>query len=152
MLVDDGFVPAVTQATHGFVNVSLPKGFIGESHFKTSIGIIERIYRYRMQGGPQQKNSDEGLLRNLALIYGHVKDNQPIRMCIPAFPFKSPNSEVKVLGKLPDKVEEFALAHLNGLCAGIQDIYPPGAELVIISDGIVYNGMILRDLCPRMYF
>lgn len=61
-------------------------------------------------------------------------------LCLPAFPFKSPNTQSKVLGKLPDKGEEFALAHLNGLCLAVKDIYEPGAELVIISDGLVYNG------------
>ncbi|KAH7121510.1 Pyoverdine/dityrosine biosynthesis protein-domain-containing protein [Dactylonectria macrodidyma] len=138
-------VPSVAQTTRDFFTVSLPNKAIGESHFRKSVEIIERIYRYQMQGRDgrsQQKNSDEGLLRNLALIYGHVKDDKPIKLCIPAFPFKSPNTEVKVLGKLPDKAEEFALAHLNGLCAGIQDIYPPGAKLIIISDGIVYNDLL----------
>ncbi len=63
-------------------------------------------------------------------------------MCLPAFPFKSPNTSTKVLGRLPDKAEEFALAHLNGLCAAIGDVYPPGAKLMIISDGLVYNGTV----------
>ena len=30
--------------------------------------------------------------------------------------------------------------HLNGLCESIAEIYKPGAELVITSDGLVYNG------------
>lgn len=67
--------------------------------------------------------------------------NKPVPMCLPAFPFKSPNSKSKVLGKLPDKGEEMALAHLNGICLAVKDIYPPGARLVIISDGLVYNGI-----------
>lgn len=62
-------------------------------------------------------------------------------MALPAFPFKSPNGDVKVLGVLPDKAEDVALAHLNGLCAAIGDIYPPGAILTIVSDGLVYNGL-----------
>ncbi|KAI2601828.1 Pyoverdine/dityrosine biosynthesis protein-domain-containing protein [Hypoxylon sp. NC1633] len=63
-------------------------------------------------------------------------------MCLPAFPFKSPNTSTKVLGRLPDKAEEFALAHLNGLCAAIGDIYAPGARLMIVSDGLVYNDLL----------
>ena len=46
----------------------------------------------------------------------------------------------KVLGTLPDLGEELALMHLNGLCESIADIYEHGAELVITSDGLVYNG------------
>ncbi|KAH7106998.1 Pyoverdine/dityrosine biosynthesis protein-domain-containing protein [Auriculariales sp. MPI-PUGE-AT-0066] len=35
-----------------------------------------------------------------------------------------------------------ALAHLNGLCASITDVYKPGATLTIISDGLVYNDLL----------
>lgn len=69
-----------------------------------------------------------------------VAADEPVLMCLPAFPFKSPNTSSKVLGRLPDRAEQFALAHLNGLCSAIQDIYSPGAKLMIISDGLVYNG------------
>ncbi|KAI1483498.1 Pyoverdine/dityrosine biosynthesis protein-domain-containing protein [Daldinia eschscholtzii] len=78
----------------------------------------------------------------LAQIYPKVVAGQAILMCLPAFPFKSPNRSTKVLGHLPDKAEEFALAHLNGLCAAIGDIYPPGARLMIVSDGLVYNDLL----------
>ncbi|KMU75792.1 pyoverdine/dityrosine biosynthesis protein [Coccidioides immitis RMSCC 3703] len=102
--------------------------------------IIEVIYRYQRRGGiTEGMQSDIGLLAGLTQIYSHVKASRPVKMALPAFPFKSPNTSVKVLGRLPDKAEEFALAHLNGLCAAIQDVYSPGAELTIISDGIVYN-------------
>ncbi|KPM39364.1 hypothetical protein AK830_g7197 [Neonectria ditissima] len=146
MLSTQTVTPAPVQmVSHELVTLSLPRGVIGETHLITATKILEIIYRYKIQRGfeePQHQNSDEGLLRILALTYGQVKENKPIMMCIPAFPFKSPNSVSKVLGKLPDKAEEFALAHLNGLCAGIQDIYPPGARLVIVSDGIVYNDLL----------
>lgn len=77
-----------------------------------------------------------GCCEYLSIVYSQVKSAEPIRLCLPAFPFKSPNSTRKVLGKLPDKAEEFALAHLNGLCLAIGDVYPPGAKLTIVSDGI----------------
>lgn len=104
----------------------------------TILHIIDR-YRLRKSKGTSEKE-DEGRLKFLTLIYTHVKAGQPVPMCLPAFPFKSPNATLKVLGTLPDKAEEFALAHLNGLCEAIGDVYPPGAQLTIISDGLVYNG------------
>ena len=70
-----------------------------------------------------------------------VEDQVKIRLVLPAFPFKSPNNVDKVLGNLPDKAEEVSLALLQGLCDAIQDVYPPGASLVLVSDGIVYNGL-----------
>jgi len=108
---------------------------------ETSQRILDVIFRYK---SPLPKNasdrSDEGAIKFLGQIYRYVKMNKPVRMAMPAFPFKSPNSSVKVLGTLPDKAEEVALAHLNGLCSAIEDIYTPGAVLVIVSDGLVYNG------------
>ncbi|KAH6616647.1 Pyoverdine/dityrosine biosynthesis protein-domain-containing protein [Boeremia exigua] len=110
---------------------------------ETSQRILDVILRYK---SPIPKNSpnrgDEGALKFLGLIYRSVKNNETVRMVLPAFPFKSPNSSVKVLGTLPDKAEDIALAHLNGLCAAIEDIYSPGAVLTIVSDGLVYNDLL----------
>ena len=61
-------------------------------------------------------------------------------MVLPAFPFKSRNRDGKVLGRLPDLGEDIGLARLQTLCDDITRIYPRGAEITIVSDGIVYNG------------
>ena len=106
---------------------------------ETSSKILNVIKRYRMR--QEEITSDESTLKFIALIYTHVKIGNPVPLCLPAFPFKSPNSTSKTLGKLPDKGEEIALAHLNGLCSAVGDVYPPGARLTIVSDGLVYNGL-----------
>jgi ATP-binding cassette subfamily G (WHITE) protein 2 (PDR) len=82
----------------------------------------------------------------LAIIEKFVKADQTIQMCLPAFPFKSANKAEKALSHLPDKAEEVALQLLNELCEDIRNIYDPGAHLTIISDGLMYNGMILPDM------
>jgi len=104
--------------------------------------ILAVLNRYQLGEHRNSTRSTDGNFKFLAQIYGMVKAGHPIKMCLPAFPFKSPNSRDKVLGKLPDKAEEFGLAHLNGLCMAIEDVYAPGACLKIISDGLVYNGML----------
>lgn len=76
----------------------------------------------------------------LPIVAGHVKNNAPIKLVLPAFPAKSPNRVNKVLGALPDLGEELALAHLDGMCKAIAEFYGPGAEVHIASDGIVYSG------------
>ena len=76
----------------------------------------------------------------LSVIDKFVLTESQIEMCLPAFPFKSANKVDKVLGTLPDKAEELALERLNRMCKRIEGIYPPGAKLTIISDGLVYNG------------
>lgn len=76
----------------------------------------------------------------LSVIDQFVTAGTPVKACLPAFPFKSANKVYKVLGTLPDKAEELALERLNSMCTRIQDVYPPGAKVTIISDGITYNG------------
>jgi pyoverdine/dityrosine biosynthesis protein Dit1 len=103
--------------------------------------ILEVIDRYRLRTSSNiSSQADQGAIKFLATIYSHVKLGATIPLCLPAFPFKSPNRSSKVLGTLPDRGEALALAHLNGLCQAIGDVYPPGANLTIISDGLVYNG------------
>ena len=81
------------------------------------------------------------------IVMAQIERQAPIKMILPAFPFKSPNSRDKVLGTLPDFGEELALAHLNGLCQNITEIYAPGADVYISSDGLVYNGKVIPPLC-----
>lgn len=120
------------------------------SVLETSAAILHIIDKYRLRSGNGTGSSDdEGRFKFLTITYKHVKAGRPVPMCLPAFPFKSPNSTRKVLGVLPDKAEEFALAHLNGLCHAIEGVYPPGAKLTIISDGLVYNGMWFLPRPPR---
>lgn len=122
---------------------SLPT-VVDAAALETASKILNIIHRYRLNKSPTApEKADEGALKFLAVIYNHVKSGKAVPMCLPAFPFKSPNSMSKVMGKLPDRAEELALAHMNGLCAAIQGIYPPGAKLTIISDGLVYNGKCL---------
>lgn len=107
----------------------------------TAAAILDIICRYRMRRPHETCPAElEGRLGFLSQIYRKVKARAQIRMCLPAFPFKSPNTRDKVLSRLPDKAEEFSLANLNGLCSAIKDLYEPGAKLTIISDGLVYNG------------
>ncbi|KAI9737018.1 MAG: hypothetical protein M1834_000607 [Cirrosporium novae-zelandiae] len=132
-------------------------------NFQKATEILDVIHRYSLPFTPTQDRSDEGSLKFLTIIYSQVKAAKPIQLILPAFPFKSPNSTDKVLGRLPDKGEAYALCHLNGLCAGIADIYENGAKLTIASDGLVYNdllgvpdgdvwnyGQTLRDMAAEM--
>lgn len=115
----------------------------GNSCTETASRITTIIERYRLLRPGQPDISSENNARFLEQITTSVSREQQIRMCLPAFPFNSPNTAPKVLGRLPDKAEEFALAHLHGMCAAIQSIYDLGAKLTIISDGLVYNGECL---------
>jgi pyoverdine/dityrosine biosynthesis protein Dit1 len=77
----------------------------------------------------------------LSVIEQFVIEGTQVKMCLPAFPFKSANKVYKVFGILPDKAEELSFERLNAMCAQIERLYSPGAKLTIISDGLVYNGL-----------
>ncbi|KAL4926552.1 transferase family protein [Aspergillus undulatus] len=78
----------------------------------------------------------------LPVIDRFVAAGMRIEACLPAFPFKSANKVYKVLGSLPDKAEELALGRLNAMCMRVREVYSPGAQVTIISDGITYNDLL----------
>lgn len=88
----------------------------------------------------ERTGSWDGFETFFPTVLGQVSRGEPVRMLLPGFPFKSPNSRDKVLSSLPDLGEELALKHLNGLCENIKTVYEHGAEVHITSDGLVYNG------------
>ncbi|KAF2649303.1 hypothetical protein K491DRAFT_708249 [Lophiostoma macrostomum CBS 122681] len=77
-------------------------------------------------------------------VYGYVQKSQPILLCLPAFPCKSPNPN-KVGGTMPDLAEYIALDVLHDFVKDICKLYPPGATLWIISDGHVFSDCIGVD-------
>ena len=58
----------------------------------------------------------------------------PLRFLLPAFPCKSPNTEVKVLGSSPDYAEFLAIRSLIITARKLQQIYPIGVTVTIMSD------------------
>jgi pyoverdine/dityrosine biosynthesis protein Dit1 len=80
-----------------------------------------------------------------------IEAGQPITFVLPAFPGKSPNL-AKVLGTLPDMAERCSLEFLNNLCEQIRKIYSPGAQVILCSDGRVFNDVIgIRDIDVTRY-
>ncbi|OMP83338.1 Spore wall maturation protein DIT1, partial [Diplodia seriata] len=75
-------------------------------------------------------------------VMQQLEKNQPIRMILPAFPWKSINKVDKVTGILPDLGEELALARLNQMCEDIRVIYPLGGEVHIATDGMVFDDVV----------
>jgi pyoverdine/dityrosine biosynthesis protein Dit1 len=111
---------------------------------ETSNRILDVILEYSLHKfDSTEELHSAGRPKFLAVVSRFVKARQKVVMCLPAFPFKSANKVEKVLGTLPDKAEELALARLNSICVTIGQFYEPGAELTVISDGLVYNGSFI---------
>ncbi len=77
----------------------------------------------------------------LAQLRPLVEARTPIIFTLPAFPCKSPNRN-KVLGALPDMAERLSLRFLQQLCDAVTQIYAPGAQILICSDGHVFGDLI----------
>ena len=71
-------------------------------------------------------------------VYGFVEKDLPILLCLPAFPCKSPNPN-KVGGAMPDMAEYIAMDVLREFVEEVCQIYKPGAQMWVISDGIVFS-------------
>ncbi|PSR80684.1 Pyoverdine/dityrosine biosynthesis protein-domain-containing protein [Coniella lustricola] len=71
-----------------------------------------------------------------------LKQQQAIRLILPAFPWKSVNKVDKVTGALPDLGEELALYRLNQLCEDIKSVYPLGGEVYIATDGLLFDDVV----------
>ncbi|KAI4167697.1 MAG: hypothetical protein LQ343_007016 [Gyalolechia ehrenbergii] len=109
----------------------------------TSAKILSIIYKYRLtKAADAHDRWVEGTPKFLDIIENFVRQAKSIQMCMPAFPFKSANKVYKVLGTLPDRAEEAALEYMNTMCAEIKAIYSPGAKLLVVSDGLVYNDLL----------
>lgn len=109
---------------------------------ETSNKILDIIFEYALNKfNDSMEKLAVGRPKFLSVIDQFVIAGTQVEMCLPAFPFKSANKVYKVFGIFPDKAEELALERLNTMCIRIGDVYPPGAKLTIISDGLVYNGL-----------
>ncbi len=75
-------------------------------------------------------------------LVNRVREKSRLVFLLPAFPAKSSNRE-KTVGAAPDMGEFLGLMSLNAMCAEIQEAYPPGAEVVICSDGRVFNDLVM---------
>ena len=71
-----------------------------------------------------------------------IENNLPIKMILPGFPCKSPNSKTKVFSVLPDRGEEIALTTLDNFCEQVKTFYSPGCQLTIFSDGTTFSDLI----------
>lgn len=107
--------------------------------------ILSEILKYRRRfnfSSMTIEEEDNNILNvQLPRIKTFLFQYQPIIFILPAFPTKSPNSK-KVLGELPDMAEKLSLIFLNSLCERIKCYYPPGAEIIICSDGHVFGELI----------
>ncbi|KAK2832016.1 hypothetical protein FQN49_006937 [Arthroderma sp. PD_2] len=124
-------------------SIDAPNGEENDAHRQTAEKILAVLEPYLLPKSPDAHDGwAQGAPKFISVIRKFVKEGKAVQMCLPAFPWKSANKVYRVLGKLPDKAEEVALKRLNAICEAIGDIYKPGAKLLIVSAGLVYNDLL----------
>lgn len=107
--------------------------------------IMLKVMQFRRISDPKKSCTTSEcqacLMPHLHQVISAIVMRQPIKFVLPAFPAKSPNP-TKVLGTFPDMAERLSLEFLTHLCKQIKDIYSPGAEIILCSDGRVFNDVI----------
>ncbi|MCU7816685.1 MAG: isocyanide synthase family protein [Candidatus Thiodiazotropha sp. (ex Rostrolucina anterorostrata)] len=112
--------------------------------------ILDIIFKRRRllddEAGPGTDSSIEDLPPeetdiHLNKIQKMMDTGEPISMILPAFPGKSPNRN-KTLSRLPDLAETHSIDSLYSLCRDINEIYKPGAKIIICSDGYVFSDLV----------
>ncbi len=74
-----------------------------------------------------------------------MREGTPLQFLLIGFPSKSTNKEKKVIGDHIDLGEYAALCTLDYICNQIATLYPPGAHITLISDGIPYASVLEID-------
>ncbi|MEU9489115.1 isocyanide synthase family protein [Streptomyces decoyicus] len=103
--------------------------------------VLATLLPYRRTLDTRHADTPDAFPAQLRQLAGPVAAGEPIVFTLPGFPCKSPNP-AKVLGHLPDEGERLALRFLDALCVRIAAVHPPGARIVICSDGHVFSDLI----------
>lgn len=97
-------------------------------------------YFYRAPGGDRWE--PWGRAKMTRSLEPMVEKNQEVLLHMLAFPFKfSKQGSAKCIGDCPDLAEQQAIFTLNNLCDAVNEVYEPGARLVVLSDGILWNDL-----------
>ncbi|MEV7599311.1 isocyanide synthase family protein [Kitasatospora sp. NPDC089797] len=103
--------------------------------------VLALLLPHRRASDPEVDARPEHFPFQLAQLADFIAAGEPIVFTLPGFPCKSPNP-AKVLGHLPDEGERLSLSFLDELCARIGRIHPPGARILICSDGHIFGDLI----------
>lgn len=116
-----------------------------EHHESLATEILGMVMEYRRvpaeSGSCAHHECGACASQHLDRLIKSIEREEPVVFVLPAFPGKSPNPS-KVLGPRPDMAERQSLAFLNALCRRIEKRYAPGAQIVLCSDGRVFNDVV----------
>ncbi|MYU55402.1 MULTISPECIES: L-tyrosine/L-tryptophan isonitrile synthase family protein [Streptomyces] len=111
------------------------------AHLATCHAILATLLPYRRTLDTGHDLGPDAYPAQLRQLAPRVAAGAPVLFTLPGFPCKSPNP-AKVLGHLPDEGERLSLRFLDDLCARVTAVHPPGARVLICSDGHVFSDLV----------
>lgn len=90
--------------------------------------------RYR-KGSLAAMDAEGFVSRHRDRVAARVAAHEPVQLTLVGFPFKVPNPLKVGERTLPDLAEVAALTTLEQLHLDVQQVYPPGIQVVILHDG-----------------
>lgn len=104
--------------------------------------VLMQHQRLAKEGTCTSRPCESCLAAHRERVTRFVSRGVAVDFALPAFPGKSPNRSMKVIGTAPDMAEQLSLDFLREICDQIQQIYAPGARIIICSDGHVFSDLV----------
>lgn len=107
---------------------------------QTAINVADAFSKFRMPAIPEIDQFDT-VGRNVLIdkMTPYILQNRPIEFVMLGYPFKSKNHRDKTLGELPDLGEEISLRNFDTFNKVVKDVYSPGVNINLVSDGLAFN-------------
>lgn len=120
---------------------------------KTKTDEILGIFQgFRMSPTPIDKYEEVGKPILHSKIASFVDKGEVIDFVMLGFPFKSTNKRDKVLGDMPDMAEKITIDNFADFNNKIKQVYQPGVKIHMVSDGYVFNDILItHDSIVAMY-
>ncbi|MEW9552350.1 L-tyrosine/L-tryptophan isonitrile synthase family protein [Nonomuraea sp. NPDC050783] len=105
----------------------------GAAATETAVSRIHHVLtRKQFRKGPSEYFS----LRTAGpLLRDFVERGAPVRVVTLGFPLKLHYNGLKTSGRLPDLSELGALVRLRELARAVEGVHPPGADIIVLTDG-----------------
>lgn len=118
----------------------------------TALLIIQVFQGFRMNPLQIDEFETKGKQVMIDKLLPFINANKPIKFSIMGFPMKSPNDRDKTIGHLPDLAEQETLKNFDAFNIAIKQVYPPGIQVSIISDGFAFNDVMeVQDKIVEQY-
>lgn len=126
-------------------NITIDGGEVKYSNLLIVEEILNVFEMFRMAPSAIDQYEQVGKGRLSNRILNFIEKQQPVKFSMLGYPFKSSNTRDKVLGYLPDAAEEKSFENFANFGRIVKQIYTPGIEMSIISDGYIFSDVFGVD-------